>query len=166
MKKKVLIIAIPVLLALSALVYCSRFKGSGNSAVEVSGNVEATEVAVSFRIPGRVDARLVDEGQSVKEGQVVARLDDSDLKEQVAERQAALNTVTAVFSELERGFRPEEIAQGKAGLEAAQAELAKQKADIERAKTLLQKEVISQREFDAANAAYLSAVSREKDAVE
>lgn len=166
MKKKVLTIAIPLLLALSALVSCSWFGGSGNGAIKVSGNVEATEVAVSFRIPGRVTERLLDEGQSVKQGQVVARLDDSDLKEQVAERQAAVDAATAVLSELQRGFRPEEIAQGKANLEAAQAELAKRKADIERAKTLLQKEVISQREFDAANAAFLSAVSRKKDASE
>lgn len=166
MKKKVLIIAIPLLLALSALVYCSRFGGSGNGAIEVSGNVEATEVAVSFRIPGRVTERLLDEGQSVKQGQVVARLDDSDLKQQVAERQAAVDAATAVLSELQRGFRPEEIAQGKANLKAAQANLDKEKADIERAKKLLAREVISQREFDAANAAFLSAVSREKDASE
>jgi len=167
MKKKRTLIVVPVLLALGALAYYIGFSRHGsNGAIEVSGNVEATEVAVSFRIPGRVVARLVDEGQSVKQGQVVARLDDADLKQKVAEQKAALDAASAVLSELVRGFRPEEVAQGRANLEAAQAELAKQEADIGRARTLLKKEVISQKEFDAANAAYLSAVSREKDARE
>ncbi len=168
MKAKRALIIIPVAVAVAALVYFIGFHSSrgGDHQIHVSGNVEATEVAVSFRIPGRVIARLVDEGQSVKRGQVIARLDDSDLKEQLAEREAALEAARANLSELVRGYRPEEVAQGRANLAAAAAELAKEKADMGRARTLYDKEVISAREFDAARAAYQSAVSKEKDAKE
>ncbi len=168
MKAKRALIIIPVLLLAAAVVYFVWFypRGNGQGGIHVSGNVEATEVAVSFRIPGRVVARYLDEGQSVKRGQIVARLDDSDLKEQLAEREAALQAAGANLEELVRGYRPEEVAQGRANLEAARADLAKQKADMGRAEALFKKEVISAREFDAAKAAYQTAVSREKDARE
>ncbi len=168
MKAKRALIIIPVLLIAAAVVYFAWFhhRGSGQGGIHVSGNVEATEVALSFRIPGRVVARYLDEGQSVKRGQIVARLDDSDLKEQVSEREAALQAARANLEELVRGYRPEEVAQGRANLEAAQADLIKQKADMGRAETLFKKDVISAREFDAAKAAYQTAVSREKDAQE
>ncbi len=168
MKAKRALIIIPVLLVAAAVAYFLWFhhRGNGQGGIQVSGNVEATEVAVSFRIPGRVVARYLDEGQSVKRGQIVARLDDSDLKEQVYEREAALQAARANLEELVRGYRPEEVAQGRANLDAALADLAKQKADMGRAATLFKKEVISAREFDGAKAAYQTAVSREKDARE
>ncbi|HMK64524.1 MAG TPA: biotin/lipoyl-binding protein, partial [Thermodesulfobacteriota bacterium] len=83
MKKKIII---PVLLVIALLVGAMLFfRKSGTptgEGIKVSGNMEITAVAVSFKIPGRVEQRLVSEGETVKMGQVIARLDDKDLSEE------------------------------------------------------------------------------------
>jgi HlyD family secretion protein len=55
-----------------------------------SGSIEATEVAVSFKIPGRVIERPVDEGQHVKAGDLVARLESRELAADVDRLRASL----------------------------------------------------------------------------
>ena len=47
--------------------------------IRVSGNIEATEVQIAFKIPGRVEQRRFDEGQIVKQRDKVALLDTADL---------------------------------------------------------------------------------------
>ena len=48
--------------------------------IRVSGNIETTEAQVAFKIAGRVEKRLFDEGEMVKQGQLVAELDTADLQ--------------------------------------------------------------------------------------
>jgi HlyD family secretion protein len=62
---------IPLLLALS--VACGRKDNSGS--IRLSGNIEMTEVNISFKIPGKLTERTVDEGSRVKAGQIIGRLD-------------------------------------------------------------------------------------------
>ena len=64
--------------------------GNGTEGIRFSGNIEATTVEVSFRIPGRIAARAVDEGMPVAAGQLVARLDGVDLADEVRLREAEL----------------------------------------------------------------------------
>lgn len=109
-------------------IYLHRAAANGADRLLVSGNIEVTDAQVSFKIAGRVRDRLVDEGQSVRAGQTVARLDSADLEQQVALRQAELNAAKAALSELDAGSRPEEIAQAKAVADAAEARLAELKA--------------------------------------
>ncbi len=55
-------------------------KNSGKVAKRFSGDIRArTESTLGFRIPGKIVDRLVDIGDDVKAGQVIARLDDTDL---------------------------------------------------------------------------------------
>jgi HlyD family secretion protein len=97
-------------------------------AISVYGTVEATVVEVSFRLPGRVVERLVSEGDRVRKGQVVARLDDTELREQAALQDAQV--------------------------EAARANAERATADYESQRTLLGKEVGSRREYRLALAAH------------
>ncbi|MGA2060455.1 MAG: biotin/lipoyl-binding protein, partial [Thermoguttaceae bacterium] len=83
-------------------------KADTSSGISVSGNIEATIADVSFKIAGRVVERPVDEGYMVKKGDLVALLDDSDLKCDVAMRAADLQTVQAALAELEAGSRKED----------------------------------------------------------
>ena len=50
--------------------------------LRVSGNIEATDAQLGFKIPGRVAERLVSEGQRVTVGQLIARLDDIGQRQQ------------------------------------------------------------------------------------
>ncbi len=152
-------------LAVLGMAAASACGGKGNG-LEASGNIEATEVQLSFRVPGRMAARLVDEGDRVKAGQLVARLDDSDLKQQVALRQADMAVAEASLSELTNGYRKEDVAQAKAALDAASAEATRLADDDERQSALLKKEVISQKEYDFSHAALLAAQASQRKAQE
>ncbi|MDD4889780.1 MAG: efflux RND transporter periplasmic adaptor subunit [Phycisphaerae bacterium] len=122
---------------------CKR-DGASDSRLHVSGNIEVTDAQVSFKIAGRVDARLVDEGETVSAGQTVAILDSRDLAQQVALREAELAAARAALSELEAGSRPEEIGQAKAAAKASEAKLAELKAGARPQEIAAQAAVVAQ----------------------
>ena len=69
---------------------------SRDETIHVSGNIEAIEVPISFKIPGHVQKRFVDEGESVKEGQPV-RLEAADLQAEVAAGRGELQQARATM---------------------------------------------------------------------
>ena len=79
---------------------------------------------MAFKIAGRVEKRLVDEGQMVKQGEVVAVLDTADLQCNVALRQAEVETAKAALAELLAGSRIEDNDAAKAAWEKAAHALA------------------------------------------
>jgi HlyD family secretion protein len=140
-----------VLAALSLGAGCAREGAKGPA--RVSGNIEATEVQVSFKVAGRVVERSVDEGQGVKAGQPIARLDDTEFRQEVARQQAQVDAASAQLKELSAGYRTEEVAQAEAALDAATAEADRAGADLARQEALLNREVISRREYEASKSA-------------
>ena len=119
---------VALLAAGAAYFYSERPQASADGSIRVSGNIEVTAAEVSFKIPGRVTERLVSEGEPVQAGQIVARLDDSELARDVSFRQAEVAAAEAVLAEFEAGSRPEEIAQAEAAARQAQARLAELEA--------------------------------------
>ena len=121
--KKILLVLVLAGGAAAVLVYrfgMARSGGNGD-AVRVSGNIEVVDAQVAFKIPGRVEARLVDEGQMLQKGQVVALLDTSDLKHDVELREAEVRAAEAALAELLAGSRPQEIAAAEAAMQKAAA---------------------------------------------
>jgi len=167
MKRPVLATIIIPLMILSAVVmYVTRTRNNSHDSLKVSGNIEVTTVEVSFKVPGRVRERLVDEGETVRPGQVVARLDSADFVHEAAIRAAEVETARAVLRELEAGSRKEEIAQAEAMAAAADAEAAKLVEDFRRQKELFGREVIPKQKFDASLAARDTAVAQARQARE
>ncbi|MEJ2367521.1 MAG: efflux RND transporter periplasmic adaptor subunit [Acidobacteriota bacterium] len=138
---------------------CGRSAGQAKR-LKVSGNIEATEIPLSFKLPGRMVARLVDEGQIVHRGEVIARLDDAALKDEAEARRADMEAAKAWLAELLAGTRPEDIAQVEASLKSAQADLDQLQKDFSRQTALFRRDVISQREYQASQARY--EVARER----
>lgn len=94
-------------------------------AVTASGSIEPeARVGLTFETPGRVAEVLVDEGDQVEEGDVLARLDTDQSAVQVEQAQAALTSAEAQLSELLAGPRAKEIEQAEANLQSASAQLA------------------------------------------
>lgn len=87
---------------------------------------------LAFRIGGRVAEVLVGEGQVVKQGGVLMRLQDDEAKANLAQAQAALDLAEANLAQLEDGARPEQIAQAEAALRAAEAALSAAMAERDR----------------------------------
>lgn len=141
---------LPLVAAFALLVGCRPAQQDGP--LVLSGNLELVDAQLSFKYPGRVLERLVDEGQRVKAGQPVARLDDSEQTQELALRRAELAAARALLAELEAGSRPQEIAATEAVLRSAQAERERAELDFKRQQDLLQRNAIPTRDFESARA--------------
>ena len=157
----------PALLALSlgalggAMVSCRRGQ---DTRLHLSGNIEVVQVEASFRIPGKVLERPVDEGQTVKAGQMLARLDARDLEQQVAMRRAEAATAKAALDAMLAGSRKEEIAAARAALDQAQADLQRLEPDEARFRDLQRQGILSIRDYQASRAALEAARGRVQQA--
>jgi HlyD family secretion protein len=140
--------------------------GAGGAGLEASGTVEATEADLGFTVPGRLEAVAVEEGDTVRAGAELARLDRAETlarRDQAATQAAAAR---AALRELERGSRPEEIRKARAAAKAAAETMASAERDAQRAQTLLEGAAIGRQEYDAAQTALEVARSRNEEAVE
>ncbi|MGB3401662.1 MAG: efflux RND transporter periplasmic adaptor subunit [Microcoleaceae cyanobacterium] len=91
---------------------------------EFVGTLEARQaVEVRSEVEGRINQILVEAGDFVESGQIIARLNSNELETNLRAAQANLVQTRARLAELEAGSRPEEIAQAQAKLIEAQAEL-------------------------------------------
>jgi HlyD family secretion protein len=192
-KKRIALALLPLAAAAAALGwYVSAERQADTSRILVSGNIEVTDAEVSFKLSGLVKQRNVDEGQPVHQGDVVALLDESDLRCELEMRRAELAQAKAALAELEAGSRPEEIAAAEAAMHKAEwalkvllsgsrqqeikaAEAALSSAiveekrlavEFERARQLTPGGAISQEQFDRAKAAYQIAQEKVKQAAE
>lgn len=100
-KKLVILLLLLIVGSAAAYKYSQRRSHDDPNLIRVSGNIEITDAEASFKIAGRVEERLVSEGEMVNAGQVVARLDSSELSREVALRRAELRTAQSVVAELE-----------------------------------------------------------------
>ncbi|MCB1112654.1 MAG: efflux RND transporter periplasmic adaptor subunit [Chlamydiales bacterium] len=166
MSKKYVIFPIIGGIALLSLIFFRPHVSHNNDTIKISGNIEITEVEVSFKIPGRVDKRLVSEGEFVGIGQNVAHLDHRELSQEVAVHEAEVQAAQAQLQEMEVGYLPEEIAQAEAKVRQAEADFNRYLADYERQKKLFENEVISSREFDMSKSAYEVAKAKQTGAKE
>jgi HlyD family secretion protein len=128
MKKRV--IPVILILAAAAAVYAYRRSGAQPSnRIIVSGNIELTEVNIAFKTAGRLVERTVQEGDSVKQGQVIARLDRDQLAAQKERESASVVSSEAQLAqahtslEWQRATVAADIEQRKAELAAGEARL-------------------------------------------
>ncbi len=99
------------------------------------GNIDLRQVQLSFNNSERIAAVVVQEGDRVKQGQLLARLDTARLEPQLAQAEAQAAAQLQVVKRLRSDSRPEEIAQARANLQAAQADLANARQQYERWKS-------------------------------
>src|ERR1035438_4592066 len=131
--------------------------------LQMIGTVDANEVMVSARIPGRIQSLLVDEGQDVKAGQLIAVIESEDLQ---AARMAAEATATSSKYKLSETVETERQTRGETGsatvnaeaqassaratLLQAEANYEHQKADTTRTVALAQQGIMSAQAKDEA----------------
>jgi HlyD family secretion protein len=99
------------------------------------GTIDLRQVQLSFNNSERIAAVLVQEGDRIRQGQLLARLDTARLEPQLAEAEAQAAAQLQIVKRLRSGSRPEEIAQARANLQAAQADLANARQQYERWKS-------------------------------
>lgn len=141
-------------------------KSDASAVIRLSGNIEATDAQLGFKIPGRVAERLVSEGQRLDAGQLVARLDDVEQRQQVDLRRAELATAEATLADLEAGSRPQELATAKAALRSAEADRDRARRELARQQELRRQDVTAARELETAEATHTAAAARADQAAE
>ncbi len=103
----------------------------------LSGYLEATDVNVVPEVGVKILDLPVEEGDTVKAGQVVARLDDLLLQAQREQSAAALLAAQAALTETLAGPRPETVAAAAADVQQAQAALAGARQAVTDARSIL-----------------------------
>jgi len=116
--------------------------------LQASGTVEATEADLGFSVAGRIEAVLVQEGDTVRAGAELARLDRSETSARRDQAATQAKAAQASLLQLERGSRPEEIRQARANAQAAADKATDAQRDADRARPLLEQKVISQQDYD------------------
>lgn len=111
---------------------------AATSVLVAPGRVEPVRdpVALAFEAGGRIVAIEVDEGDAVKEGQIVARLDDRLARARVASAEAAVAAATASYQLARRGTRKEDLQAARAEVEAARASAEHRAAEEQRSAKL------------------------------
>ncbi|HLE27753.1 MAG TPA: efflux RND transporter periplasmic adaptor subunit [Anaerolineales bacterium] len=125
------VLPVVLILALAGFGYWYFFGGGRTSAtndvISASGTIETVQVSVNPELGGRVAAVNVDEGDTVKAGDVLVQLDATLLEAQRAQAAAALASATANYESLKDGAAAEQLkaaeAQAKLGVLAAQQAL-------------------------------------------
>jgi HlyD family secretion protein len=124
----------------------------GSDGGDLQGYVEGTYVYVSAESAGRIVERPVAAGDTVEEGAILARLDDSEEKEAVAGAEARLAQANAQLANLRSGQRDEEISVIAARLAEARASFNLAEEDYRRKLVLRERGIVAQSAVDDAKA--------------
>jgi HlyD family secretion protein len=151
MNKKIIGGVILLILALSSAAGWLYWRNSRNDdgKVFVSGNIEAIEVDLSFRIAGQIKSLPIQEGDRVSKDQVIAELDTDTLEALRGAARSEIASAQAVLDELEEGTRKETIEQTRAQFKAAESRLKNATDEYERYLALFKEGAISASSYDA-----------------
>jgi multidrug resistance efflux pump len=128
---------------------------SGEIALEATGYViPAHQILVSPQVSGRLLSVHIEEGMRVAKDQVLAEIEKTDYLADCDRDRASLELAKQRLLELERGNRPEEIAQAEFELKEAEAQLPQMKAEWERNEQLRGTTSVTQLEYEKSLSAY------------
>ena len=119
-----------------------------------------TPVNISPKQPGRISAIDVDQGDRVKAGQLLARMDDSNLRGELLRAQGTLAAAEANLQKMKAGSRPEEIRQALENLRDAEAQMIAIQSAYRSNQQLFEAGAIGRVSFDASRSQYLSIQER------
>ena len=149
--KQIFIISSLVLLLLNG---CSDKKEND---LKFYGNVDVRTVSLAFQVSGKIESLNFEEGQKVKKGDVLARLDTALYKEYLKQIEAQVEVQKAKIQKLEKGYRKEEIAKAKATMEQKKVLMENAQSTFKRYEKLFATNSTSEDKYDTAKTAYESA---------
>jgi HlyD family secretion protein len=121
----------------ASLLGCSR--GTDSTEILASGHVEATDVRVATKIGGRLESLLLQEGDVVRAGQVLATIATTDIKLALDQARAERDQAAAEYRLRLMGARKEDIAELEAQIESVRSDLGSAQKDLDRMQDLLDK---------------------------
>jgi HlyD family secretion protein len=146
---KIVLIIVPVLLAIGAGWYWHHQEPPSNE-LTLQGNVDIRQVDLAFNASGRITDILVREGDRVKAGQLLGKLDTQRIHLSLAQIEAQENAQREVLKRMVAGSRPEEIREARALRDAASATLSDADAYYRRQVELASRHFVSRQQADNA----------------
>ncbi len=140
-----------------------RYYVAAEGKVEVMDNYRAE---VGSELDGRIAEFLVEEGDDVKKGDLIARLDNRDIMARLLEAEAELNVSRSKLKEIASGAREEEIKKAAAVLESAVADMEFARESLQRYKLLFKEGFTTQEIVDEKEKALKVALSKVREAQE
>lgn len=140
--------------SLAGILFLSCSSHGPEAPAVITGLVDAAEVDVASKVPGRVKAVPVQEGDAVEEGQELAIIESDELEAKVSQATAATSAASARLRMAQRGVRKEDKEAAEGALTAAQHQADLAKKMFERMKTLLAAGSIPQATLDDAETKY------------
>lgn len=152
-KRKILLpVALVVLGAVISGAWWWQRQDRETAELTLYGNVEIRDALLVFNEQEIVAEVLVEEGDAVRSGQVMARLRSPKLKEQLAEAQARYAAQAQVVQRLENGARIQEVKQARAEVNAARVRVKNARLNQQRLKNTTAEGASSQQALDDARA--------------
>jgi HlyD family secretion protein len=160
-KKKIPFLVFLLVILIGAGWYASvHLRDRGPQPLRLYGNVDIREVNLGFRVAGRIQEVLKDEGDEARQGEILARLDAEPYQREVQQAKALANSLAAKVQLLEKGNRPQEIAQARAVLHEREVTATNAETLYRRQQDLFGSKAVSAQERDDAEARFREAAAR------
>jgi HlyD family secretion protein len=161
--RRVLVILLALAAVAAAALAYVRWQASHDAAADrlvLYGNVDIRQIDLAANVEGPLQKLLVEEGDKVKQGQLLAVVEPDIYRHAVALATARVDAQRAVVARLAAGSRPEEIEQARGEVAADQAALINAAAEFARREQLLRAGNVSQQAYDEAKASRDGATAR------
>lgn len=179
MKKIPAAVAAAVIVAILVFAAFHKKKGARNTAVPApestliqvaaEGKVEALpgyEVEIGSELEGKIAEMYVEEGTSVRKGDLIAEIENREIQAKLKEAEAESAASRAKYLEVATGARDEELRRADATFEKATADMEAGRKEAERYAELHKKGIVSRSSLDEVERAYRVAAARQKEAAE
>lgn len=150
--KRIILIVLVIAIAGAAWFFGAKWMARKKSPNEMklSGNIEAHESLVGFKVTGRIVELPIEEGQSVTAGQLLARLDDDDYRQALAVDKATERVRDSQLRLSLAGSRTQDVEAAYQAVLDAKADLEQKQKDLNRYNELYQKDEITGQTRDQA----------------
>ena len=134
------------------------------SHVVLQGQIEATEIRISGKLPGRVDTFFVAEGQTVKRGDTLVGISSPEAWAKLQQANAMENVAKFQNEKIDEGTRLQIIRTAEELWNKSKTDLQLAKSTFQRIQALYKDSVVSAQRYDEVEALYQSAIAAERAA--
>lgn len=149
-----LIVGVIALVAAILLIALIGYFISRPKPLTIQGEAEATEYRVSGKVPGRIEELLVREGDSVRKGDTLVRIDSPEVRAKLAQAGAAKRAALSQRDKAMNGARQEQIAGAYEMWQAACVQEEVLRKSFERIQRLYDQKVVAAQKYDEVKAQY------------
>lgn len=161
MKKRIIIVLILAIAAGAGWYFYGKYR-SNHEPLTLYGNVDIRGVDLGFRVGGKLTEVLKDEGDGVKTGDLLARIDPVPYEREIEQAKATLSALQAEYDLKKAGYRPEELEQARATLAQNIATRTNAERNHVRQAELVRGGSVSRQALDDAEATLEEATQRVK----